>query len=162
LRIRAVKPDYWNDAKLHNTPGITADVREFYIGTWGLADDTGWLRWDVQEIAKQLYGYRPVRRREANVTEWGQRLTVLGRLILMDCGHAHLPTLTRHQRMGGNRTDGIWREHQKCNPSIQVRTNLDEYGSSPMVSKVREGEVKEGKGRDSHLEIVDGAYKVKP
>ena len=139
LRIRSVKPDYWKDARLHNTPGITADVREFYIGLWGLADDTGWLRWDVPAIGAELYAYRSAHRREAHVAEWGSRLVRLERLAIIGCGHAFIPKLSQHQRIGGNRADHIAREHRECTP---VHTSTDQS-----VPVGREGGKGEGKGR---------------
>ena len=134
MRIRQIKPDYWRDSRLHNTRGITADVREFYIGLWGVADDAGFLRWDVSEIAGELYRYRTVGRRERDVTAWTGRLTEIGRVVIMDCEHAYLPNLTKHQKVGGNRSEQVWREHQRCLPG-QVQTKPDESISSPPVSK---------------------------
>lgn len=161
VRIRQIKPDYWNDVKLHHTSGISAEVREFYIGTWQLADDIGWLRWDVSGIAKQLYGWQSVTRRERNVQEWGARLAGIGRLLIYECGHAYIPTLTRHQRIGGTRAEGSWKEHQSC-LSPQSSADLRKPPqSSVTVSNVTVGNVTERKGKESHLEIVDGAYKVK-
>lgn len=141
MRIRQIKPDYWRDSRLHNTRGITADVREFYIGLWGVADDAGFLRWDVSEIAGELYRFRNVRRREHQCTDWARKLSELGRLMLLECGHGYLPTLTKHQKIGGNRSETVWRQHQQCVPrsgtdqSGQVQTNADESISSPTVSK---------------------------
>lgn len=115
MRIRQIKPSYWDDTRLHHTPGISADVREFYIGSWQIADDIGWLVWDVSAIAKQLYGWQPVARRERNVREWGARLAAIGRLNIYECGHAHIPTLAKHQRIGGTKAEGAYREHAlKC------------------------------------------------
>lgn len=134
MRIRQIKPDYWRDSRLHNTPGITADVREFYIGLWGVADDAGFLRWDVSEIAGELYRYRTVHRRERDVNSWAERLAAIGRVIPLECGHAYLPNLVKHQKVGGNRSEQVWREHQRCIPG-QVQTKPDESISSPTVSK---------------------------
>lgn len=145
MRIRSVKPDYWRDARLHNTPGITADVREFYIGCWGLADDTGWMRWDVPAIGAELYAYRGTKRREANVTDWAERLVRLERLVIVACGHAFVPKLSKHQRIGGTKADHIAREHRQCAP---VHTSTDESGQ---VRK--EGEVKGREGKDREVDI---------
>lgn len=150
MRIRSVKPDYWKDGRLHNTPGISADVREFYIGCWGLADDAGFMRWDVPEIAGELYRFRGVQRRERNVTEWARRLVALGRLMLLTCDHAYLPTLTKHQRLGGSRSEGVWKEHQQCIPG-HVQTSTDSSESSPTVGKGEVGEVKEGEFSEPDL-----------
>lgn len=148
MRIRSVKPEYWKDARLHNTPGITADVREFYIGTWGLADDTGWLRWDIPAIGAELYAYRPARTREHNIAQWSERLVKLRRLVIGDCGHAFVPKLSQHQRIGGNKTDHIAREHQRCALPQSVRTDTDKDG------QVRTGgEVKGGEGKEREVDF---------
>lgn len=141
MRIRSVKPDYWKDARLHNTPGITSDVREFYIGLWGLADDTGWLRWDIPAIGAELYAYRSARGREARIQDWANRLAALDRLVLTDCRHAFIPKLSQHQRIGGKKADHIAQEHRHCVP---VRTDTDQSGPVRKEREGRGGEVKEG------------------
>jgi hypothetical protein len=146
MRIRQIKPDYWRDSRLHNTRGITADVREFYVGLWGVADDAGFLRWDVSEIAAELYRYRTVITRERQVNTWSGRLVEIGRVVLMDCEHAYLPNLTKHQKIGGNRSEHIWRQHQRCLPG-QVHTSSDESISSPTVG--------EGKGKERNGKVSD-------
>jgi hypothetical protein len=147
MRIRSVKPEYWKDARLHNTPGITANVREFYIGCWGLADDAGWLRWDVPAIGAELYAYRSARQREANVARWGDMLGKLGRLKILDCGHAFVQNLARHQRVGGNRTDFIAKEHARCVP---VHTDMDQS-----IQTWKGGEVKGGEGKEREVDFSD-------
>lgn len=98
MRIRQVKPDFWSDELLATLPDT---VRLFYIGLWQEADDAGWLRWNVAEVARDLYGYQPRGRRERWVLERSEALAKIGRLHFHDCGHAFLPTLTKHQKFGG-------------------------------------------------------------
>ena len=98
MRIRQIKPDYWRDELVASLPD---SVSRFYIGMWQVADDAGWLRWNIPEIALDLYGYQPRQRRERWVEERGQALSDIGRLRFFDCGHAYLPTLTKHQKFGG-------------------------------------------------------------
>ena len=98
MRIRQIKPDYWRDEVIASMPD---SVARFYIGMWQEADDAGWLRWNVPEIALDLYGYEPRARRERWVTERGKALEAAGRLVFYDCGHAFVPKLTRHQKFGG-------------------------------------------------------------
>lgn len=98
MRIRQIKPDYWRDEVIAAMPD---SVARFYIGIWQEADDAGWLRWNVAEIALDLYGYEPRSRRERWVTERGAALAQAGRLIFHDCGHAFVPKLTKHQKFGG-------------------------------------------------------------
>jgi hypothetical protein len=146
MRIRQIKPSYWDDTRLHHTPGIGAEVREFYIGTWQIADDIGWMAWDVSAIAKQLYGWQSVARRERNVREWGARLTAIGRLQIYECGHAWVPTLAKHQRIGGTKAEGAYREHQRC-VSPQSSADLRNPPQSvDTVSNVTERNGEERKG----------------
>lgn len=98
MRIRQIKPDYWRDEVIASMPD---SVALFYIGIWQEADDAGWLRWNVAEIALDLYGYEPRTRRERWVADRGKALEDAGRLIFHDCGHAFVPKLTKHQKFGG-------------------------------------------------------------
>lgn len=98
MRIRQVKPEYWRDELL---AGLPDSVSRFYIGLWQEADDAGWLRWNVAEIGHDLYGYQPRVRRERWVRDRGEALAKVGRLHFHECGHAFLPTLTKHQKFGG-------------------------------------------------------------
>lgn len=103
MRIRQIKPSYWLDKDLHLS--LTAAQREFYIGLWMLADDAGWLDWDVTRIGAELYPYRGVSRREREVTACAMALSTLDaacpHLLILDCGHARVPKLVDHQRFGG-------------------------------------------------------------
>jgi len=115
MRIRQIKPGWWLDKALRR--GLTADAREFYIGLWMLADDAGWLEWDLERISAELYPYGvdvpgglfaggdPIASREAAVATWTKLLLALDaacpHLVIRDCGHAQLPKLPVHQRVGG-------------------------------------------------------------
>lgn len=113
MRIRQIKPGWWLDKDLRR--GLSADAREFYIGLWMLADDAGWIDWDLEHIAAELYPYGvvtgglftpdPIEAREAAVATWARQLEALSpddpHLVLYPCGHAQIPKLTNHQRVGG-------------------------------------------------------------
>lgn len=112
MRIRQIKPGWWTDKEIRR--GLSADAREFYIGLWMLADDAGWLDWDVEVIAAELYPFGvsggllagdPFEEREACVRTWSAQLQSLNakrpHLVIEDCGHARLTRLTVHQRFGG-------------------------------------------------------------
>ncbi len=113
MRIRQIKPGWWLDKELRR--GLSADAREFYIGLWMLADDAGWLDWDLERIGAELYPYGvlagglftpdPIEAREASVETWARQLEALSpedpHLVIHDCGHALLPKLATHQRVGG-------------------------------------------------------------
>jgi hypothetical protein len=59
VRVRLIRPAYWTDTDLHTR--LTADQREFYVGLWMLADDDGYVSWDVDRVGAELYPYRPLR-----------------------------------------------------------------------------------------------------
>ena len=113
MRIRQIKPSWWLDKDLRTR--LDANAREFYIGLWMLADDDGWLDWDVTRIAAELYPYGvngaslfahdPIEAREQAVADWAQALVALcpnsPHLVILDCGHARVPKIVLHQRFGG-------------------------------------------------------------
>ena len=140
MRIRSVKPDFWRDRLMADLP---ADVRLFYVGLWMEADDAGWLRWDLDEIAADLYPYRPVKARERQVREWSGRLIDRKRVELFPCGHAFIPKLTRHQlSQGGSKSKYILAQHALCSSeSGDRRSDTDFYGREG-----RGGDGKDGEG----------------
>lgn len=148
MRIRQIKPDYWKDSRLHNTHGITADVREFYVGLWGIADDLGYFRWDVPEVASELYRYQTPHRRERNTAIWMERLVEIERVVLLDCGHGFIPRLAKHQKIGGTKSQTFLLEHQKCVPP-QTSANSAEPPSPSVVVKGK-GDGKERNGTESN------------
>lgn len=103
MRIRQIKPGWWLDKDLRK--GLSAEAREFYIGLWMLADDDGWLVWDIARIAAELYPYDSVKHREARVQAWAERLQALcptdPHLVVYECGHGRVPKLADHQKSGG-------------------------------------------------------------
>lgn len=114
MRIRQIKPGWWLDKELRRS--LPAAAREYYIGLWMLADDAGWIDWDPERIAAELYPYGvdvvgtlfagdPIAAREEAVETWTAQLVALSpsdpHLVILDCGHAQLPKLTAHQRFGG-------------------------------------------------------------
>jgi len=143
MRIRQIKPGYWLDKELRR--GLSAAAREFYIGLWCLADDDGWLCWDVEVIGAELYPYGIdpdgslftsdlVAAREEAVTTWARQLMAMGdrpHLVIHDCGHAQVPNLGAHQHVGGR-------------PVYTVR-DAHARGCSRMRADARPGRV--GKGR---------------
>lgn len=135
-RIRQIKPSWFLDKELRR--GTTADCREFYIGLWMLADDEGWLSWDAERIAAELYPYDPFAKRERNVIRWAEVLMTLSpdapHLKLYSCGHGWLPHMKQHQRIAGTRSEGSMKAHRdvcrdvRSVPSLQVATAS--HGSS--------------------------------
>lgn len=155
MRIRQIKPDYWRDSRLHNTRGITADVREFYIGLWGIADDYGWLRLDVPEMASELYRYRSPGRRQRDVAHWLELLAGIGRIHVADClQHAVIPKLAAHQRIGGTKAQTYLLEHQKC-PPPQGSADLRDVPHGSVSVTVGNG--KERNGKESNVSDFEDA-----
>jgi hypothetical protein len=113
VRIRQIKPAFWEDAVIECLPD---SVKLFYIGTWQLADDGGTFEWNVPEIGHALYGYQPRSKRERWVHERGAALVRVGRLVIHDCGHATIPKLLKHQRIGGTKALGVSSAHLRCAP----------------------------------------------
>lgn len=135
-----MKPDFWRDRLMADLP---AEVRLFYVGLWMEADDAGWLRWDLDEVAADLFPYRTVKVRERQVREWSGRLIDRKRVEVYPCGHAFIPKLTRHQlSQGGSKSKYILAQHALCKPqSGDGRSDTDDYGR-----EVGGGMGKEGKG----------------
>lgn len=121
MRIRQIKPSWWLDKPLR---GLTADVREFYIGLWQLADDAGWFVWDVERVAAELYPYAGVSNRERNVALWAERLAQVSpaspHLVRYSCGHAHVPKMAGHQRITGKQTVSVKEKHLGCRGAVSL------------------------------------------
>jgi hypothetical protein len=101
MRIRQVRPEIFTYAVVSRLP---APVRLTYIGLWCVADDAGWMTWDVPQIAAQLYPYESVRVRERRVAVAGVALREAGRLVWHECHCAFIPKLADHQKIGGNKS----------------------------------------------------------
>lgn len=144
MRIRQIKPAFWEDAVIESLPD---SVKLFYIGTWQLADDGGTFEWNVAEIGRQLYGYQPRTKRERWVEERGQALVQVGRLAIHDCGHAIVPKLLKHQRIGGTKALGHSSAHLRCSP--QSSDDL-----RPGKERVRNGTEGNGGGAGEPKELT--------
>lgn len=132
MRIRQVRPEFFTDAVVSS---LTADVRLTYIGLWCVADDAGWLVWDVDQVAAQLYPYESIRVRTRRVERAGAALVAAGRMVLPGCGCAYIPKLSAHQKIGGNKSYTVRDKHP-------VHTSLDESARN-----VRVGNGTVGNGR---------------
>jgi hypothetical protein len=110
MRIRQIRPEFFTDPV---TGRLAPDVQVAYVGLWIVADDAGWMDWDVSQIGAVLYPYRSVRSREALILKAGAALVAVGRLLVLDCGCARIPTLPTHQRIGGNKSYTAYERHQK-------------------------------------------------
>lgn len=149
MRIRQIKPDFWNDELVAAWP---EGLRLFYVGLWCVADDGGFFEEKAGQIAADLYPYqsRPVR--ERTVRARLDRLAADGRIIrLGPCGCAFIPKMVDHQHLGGNRSYRV-RDRHRSHESGQSRTGLD-----LSAGKVRVGKVKVGEGTGGETTDFDEA-----
>ena len=166
MRIRQIKPGWWLDKALRR--GLSADAREFYIGLWMLADDAGWIEWDVERIAAELYPFGvgsdgllsadPLEARESSVSVWTAQLVALcpadPHLVMEPCGHARLPKLASHQKLGGRPVYTVRDKHARvCAPLRAV--------ARPGRGRVGEGYVKGSAGADANEETSPDGLKAR-
>lgn len=135
MRIRAVRPDFWQD---DTTARLPDPVRLFYIGLWCVADDAGWLEWRVAQLGAALYPYRSAVNRERNIRAWGAQLAAADRIALYPCGCAYIPTLSRHQRSVGNPSYQYRDKHRRHAESVLVGTDTPQEVGRGEKSKVEE------------------------
>jgi hypothetical protein len=144
VRIRQLRPEFFTDPV---TGHLAAPVQVTYIGLWCVADDAGWLDWDVPQIGALLYPYKSVHAREAIIQKAAVALIEVGRLRVLECGCARIPTLAAHQRIGGNKSFAGREKHERHD----VQTRMDLYARNVTVGNVT--------GRDGTREVAapDGA-----
>jgi hypothetical protein len=123
VRIRQVRPEFFSDAKVARLP---VDVRLTYVGLWCVADDAGWLEWDVVDLGAQLFPHESIRVRERRLALAGEKLVEAGRMVIHPCGCARIPTLEVHQKIGGNKAFTSRDRHARhvgSDKSIHSRTD---------------------------------------
>jgi hypothetical protein len=123
MRIRQIRPEFFTDPV---TAHLTPAAQVTYIGLWCVADDAGWLAWDVPQIGALLSPYKSVRVRERMVERAGEELVKAGRLVIHACGCAHVPKLETHQRIGGNKAYQARDRHR-------VHTSMDKSARNVTV-----------------------------
>lgn len=133
MRTRVVKPEFWRDWKIG---GLPREVRLFYIGLWNEADDSGWLRWDPEQLVLDLFP-RDGEEVRPMLEDWGHLLQEAGRIRRYKCGHAVIPKLADHQwkSRADKQVHTIHREHlttcsRKSNSSPRVTAG--DRGSPPV------------------------------
>ena len=119
MRIRQVRPEFFTDPVLGR---LSNDARLIYIGLWCIADDAGWLEWDVPHIAAMLSPYQSVLVRERMTTRAAEQLVAAERVQVFPCGCALIPRLADHQKIGGTKSFTFRDRHD----SRHVHTNTDE------------------------------------
>jgi hypothetical protein len=132
VRIRQIRPEFFTDPVTGRLP---APVQVAYIGLWCVADDAGWLDWDVPQIGALLYPYKSVHAREALIVKAGASLVAVGRLSVLDCGCARIPTLAAHQKIGGNKSFTGREKHERH----EVQTRMDLYARNVTLGNGRVG-----------------------
>lgn len=103
--------------------GFTPAEREWLFLTSLWADDDGYLPWDPQTNAADVYRYEPVARREAHVQAFVARFAASERFVVLPCGrHALMPRFAKHPR-GRAREHNVRSEHEtECSPSAPEST----------------------------------------
>lgn len=109
MRIRQVRPEFFSDPVVGR---LSPDARLIYIGLWCIADDAGWLEWDVPHIAAMLSPYQSVPVRERMASRAVEALVGAGRVIVHPCGCAFIPRLADHQKIGGNKSFTVRDRHE--------------------------------------------------
>ena len=127
-----MRPEFFTDPV---TGRLSAETQVVYIGLWCVADDAGWLDWDVPQIGALLCPYKSVRAREGLVNRAAAELSAAGRLCVMDCGCARIPTLSANQKIGGTKSFTGRERHERH----EVQTRMDLYARNVRVGKGRVG-----------------------
>ena len=123
MRIRQVRPEFWTDETM---AGLPPAVRLFYIGLWNIADDAGWIEWREPRIGAVLFPYESSKRRHRDIRTWTDALVEAGRLVLYNCGCAHVPTLSKHQRITGKQSFAVMEIHSKHKPLTGKQSSLSD------------------------------------
>lgn len=148
MRIRQVKPSFWVDKTM---AGLPEGTRLAYIGLWMLADDEGFIDWDVEQAAAELYPFEAVKRRERLLGERVVQLIDRGRVrSFTDCRCLHIPTLKGHQRVSGVRSTRYAEAHAKHSLLSHKQPPLSD---SPGTV----GNVTVGNGRERNGTVAPGA-----
>jgi hypothetical protein len=154
VRVRLIRPAYWTDADLHTR--LTADVREFYIGLWMLADDAGYVAWDLDRIGAELYPYRSLGWKRQRLPKW---LDLLGdHAQMLECGrHVVIPALSKYQSPP-KPSYQIRRAHETCLASLVAPHGASGGQRGPAQGFSREGGLvgKGGKGIEGGARGANG------
>jgi hypothetical protein len=147
-RIRQIKPEYFADPDVAELP---IRARLTYVGLWTIADDAGWLpRLDAAEIGHALYGYESGKVRAKWIIEDLEALQASGHVEVLVCGHGHIPTLPKHQRVSKDRTVFMHRkshENECLSPVIRgAPRNSSEIPTGKEL--VGNGTVRNGNSRE--------------
>jgi len=104
-----------------------------YIGLWCLTDDAGYLEWDPEQIAGELYRHEDPRSRLEHVAASLAELVERGRVRLLSCGrHALIPTIPEYRIGGGAMLYTIKKRHDKRCSYVGLRSTTDRSASESL------------------------------
>lgn len=165
-RIRTIKPEFWDDEKVGK---LTFGARLLFIGTWNLADDEGYLKWNANFLKSKIFLYDDPK--TVPINRYMKELTNAG-FIVPDPGFpprtsAELPNIPPNEHTDVVAKIKSFGKHQHINrpkPSycpqdvkdrialIIVNNSLIQHGTNNEPSLLeREGNGREqgtGKGRE--------------
>jgi len=150
VRIRQIRPEFFADGRVSK---LSVAARLTYIGLWCIADDDGWLVWNAEDIAAQLYPYESIRVRTRRLEAAGEALVEAGRMVLHPCDCARIKTVPVHQRIGGTKSYTARDRHRSHPKSIHIWTN-------PPVGSEVGSEVNSAQARDDDESEADFRTRV--
>jgi hypothetical protein len=137
---------------------LSAPARLTYIGLWCLADDAGYLIWQPEEIAAELYRFQSPSSRRRTVASHLEKLVESARVKVLECArHAVIPTLEAHRIKGGQTLHTIRKRHEKeCSTHLLRRDMETSVSVSVSDSVSGQGQVYEsGRRRAKEKTVFD-------
>ena len=104
-RIRTIKPQFWDDAKIGRIP---RDARLLYIGLWTFADDLGVVIADPVWLKSKIFPYDRIQIQQLEA--WLGLLEETGFISLLSVkseSFYYLPTFSRHQIINRPNLDDV-------------------------------------------------------
>ena len=104
-RIRTIKPQFWDDAKIGRIP---RDARLLYIGLWSFADDLGVVIADPVWLKSKIFPYDRIQIQQLEA--WLGLLEKTGFISLLSVkseSFYYLPTFSRHQIINRPNLDDV-------------------------------------------------------
>lgn len=104
-RIRTIKPQFWDDAKIGRIP---RDARLLYIGLWTFADDLGVVIADPVWLKSKIFPYDRIQIQQLEA--WLGLLEETGFISLLSVkseSFYYLPTFSRHQIINRPNLDNV-------------------------------------------------------
>ena len=104
-RIRTIKPQFWDDAKIGRIP---RDARLLYIGLWTFADDLGVVIADPVWLKSKIFPYDRIQIQQLEA--WLGSLEKTGFISLLSVkseSFYYLPTFSRHQIINRPNLDDV-------------------------------------------------------